>query len=42
MAELVMTAGGHQFIAETNPDAPKTVEAFMKLLPYRQKLIHVR
>ena len=37
-----ITAGGHQFIAETNPDAPRTVAAFAKLLPYRQKIIHVR
>ncbi len=29
-------------MAETHPDAPDTVAAFMKLLPYRQKLIHVR
>ena len=29
-------------LAETHPDAPKTVEAFLKLLPYTQKLIHVR
>jgi hypothetical protein len=34
--------GGLQFQAETHPDAPHTVAAFMKLLPYRQKLIHVR
>ena len=42
MPRLRITAAGHTFIAETNPDAPKTVEAFMKLLPYRQKVIHVR
>ena len=42
MTRLRITAGGHTFIAETNPDAPITVAAFMKLLPYRQKLIHVR
>ncbi|MCX7203593.1 MAG: DUF3830 family protein [Burkholderiales bacterium] len=42
MPRLCITAAGHTFIAETNPDAPKTVEAFMKLLPYRQKVIHVR
>jgi len=35
-------AGGFSFVAETNPDAPKTVAAFLKLLPYRQKIIHVR
>ncbi|MDB5991558.1 MAG: hypothetical protein JWQ10_2961 [Herbaspirillum sp.] len=42
MTKLKITAGGHVFIAETHPDAPQTVEAFLKLLPYRQKLIHVR
>jgi len=40
--KIRITAGGHQFIAETNPDAPRTVAAFAKLLPYRQKIIHVR
>lgn len=39
---LRITAGGHTFLAETHPDAPKTVEAFLKLLPYRQRVIHVR
>lgn len=29
-------------MAETLPDAPATVEAFLKLLPYRERLIHVR
>ena len=39
---LRITAAGLTFIAETNPDAPETVAAFLKLLPYRQKAIHVR
>lgn len=39
---LRITAAGHQFIAEAHPDAPQTFAAFAKLLPYRQKLIHVR
>lgn len=39
---LRITAGGQTFLAETHPDAPKTVEAFLKLLPYRQRVIHVR
>ena len=39
---LRITAAGMAFVAETNPDAPETVAAFLKLLPYRQKLIHVR
>jgi hypothetical protein len=39
---LKMTAAGMNFIAEPHPDAPLTFAAFTKLLPYRQKLIHVR
>jgi hypothetical protein len=39
---LRITAAGQTFLAETHPDAPKTVEAFLKLLPYRQRVIHVR
>ena len=42
MARIRITSAGLSFVAETNPDAPKTVAAFMKLLPYRQKFIHVR
>jgi len=42
MPNLRITAGGHQFVAVTHPDAPLTVAAFEKLLPYRQKVIHVR
>jgi len=42
MTRLRITSCGHEFIAETHPDAPQTVAAFLKLLPYRQKLIHVR
>jgi hypothetical protein len=42
MTRIRITAAGHSFIAETNPDAPQTVAAFLQLLPYRQKLIHVR
>ena len=42
MTRIQITAAGHRFIAETHPDAPATVAAFMKLLPYRQKIIHVR
>jgi hypothetical protein len=40
--KIRISAGGFNFIAETNPDAPRTVAAFRKLLPYRQKIIHVR
>jgi hypothetical protein len=42
MSAIRITAGGYHFIAETNPDAPRTVAAFTALLPYRQKIIHVR
>ncbi len=42
MPRLLITAAGERFIAETHPDAPKTVAAFLALLPYRQKIIHVR
>ncbi|KMY86037.1 hypothetical protein BUMB_04681c [Candidatus Paraburkholderia calva] len=40
MVDLISVA--LSFIAETNPDAPQTVAAFLKLLSYTQKLIHVR
>ena len=42
MSRIKVTAAGHVFVAETHPDAPETVAAFLKLLPYTQKLIHVR
>ena len=42
MTQITITAAGRRFVAETNAAAPKTVAAFMKLLPYRQQLIHVR
>lgn len=42
MSLIKITAGGFSFIAETHPDAPKTVAAFVRLMPYRQSLIHVR
>lgn len=42
MTPIRITAAGHVFLAETHPDAPKTVAAFLALLPYRQKVIHVR
>jgi Protein of unknown function (DUF3830) len=37
-----ITAGGLRFVAQAHPGAPRTVAAFRKLLPYTQKLIHVR
>jgi len=42
MARLRLTIAGQTFVVETHPDAPQTVAAFLKLLPYRQKAIHVR
>jgi hypothetical protein len=42
MSRIRITAAGLSFVAETHPDAPETVAAFLKLLPYRQKIIHVR
>lgn len=42
MTRLRITLAGQHFIAQTHPDAPQTVAAFLKLLPYRQKAIHVR
>src|SRR5580765_3062647 len=42
MARIGIEAAGLRFIAETNPEAPKTVEAFTRLLPYKQKIIHCR
>ena len=39
---LRVVLAGEVFTAALNPDAPLTVAAFMKLLPYRQKMIHVR
>ncbi|RRH90288.1 DUF3830 family protein [Variovorax beijingensis] len=42
MARIGIEAAGMRFVAETNPEAPKTVAAFTRLLPYRQKIIHVR
>jgi hypothetical protein len=42
MARIRITAGGLSFLAETHPAAPRTAAAFLRLLPYRQKLIHVR
>ena len=40
--KIILTIGNESFLAETNPLAPKTVNAFLKLLPYEQRVIHVR
>jgi hypothetical protein len=37
MPRIKITAAGHTFMAETNPDAPKTVAAFLALLPYGRR-----
>ena len=42
MSLIRITSGGLKFVGQTHPDAPLTVAAFTRLLPYRQKLIHVR
>ena len=42
MSRLQISAAGYRFVAEAHPDAPQTFAAFARLLPYRQKLIHVR
>jgi hypothetical protein len=43
MADIVVTIDQERFDARLEPTlAPKTCEAFTRLLPYRQKLIHVR
>ncbi len=43
MKRLRIAAGPHVFVARLEEEAaPKTCEAFLKLLPYRQKLIHAR
>lgn len=38
---VLITAGPYQFLA-TFEEAPKTVEVFRSLLPYKQKIIHTR
>ena len=42
MTRIIIEASGFEFAAQTNPEAPKTVAAFVALLPYTQKIIHVR
>jgi hypothetical protein len=42
MTRIAIRAGGRDFVAVLHPDAPKTAAAFLGLLPYRQKLVHVR
>jgi hypothetical protein len=42
MPRIHITAATMSFIAETHSDAPATVAAFLQLLPYTQKIIHVK
>jgi hypothetical protein len=43
MVDVVVTIGGERFDARLEPAlAPRTCQAFARLLPYRQKIIHVR
>ena len=43
MTELTITAGPFDFVARMEEeDAPRTCEFFRGLLPFRQKVIHVR
>lgn len=43
MDPIRVTAGPFTFFAQfEEKDAPRTTEAFRKLLPYRQRIIHVR
>lgn len=39
---LEISAGGFEFLARLEEEAPQTVEAFRKLLPLESKIIHVR
>ena len=43
MSDLRITAGPYEFMARWEREkSPKTCEAFEGVLPYRQKIIHVR
>lgn len=43
MTKLKIKAGGYEFTAKLEEElAPKTCEAFKKMLPFENKLIHVR
>lgn len=42
MSDILITAGPYQFLASFESAAPQTTALFRSLLPYRQKLIHVR
>jgi hypothetical protein len=42
LSSIRITVGHYRFVAVPNAAAPRTVAAFTALLPYRQKVIHVR
>jgi hypothetical protein len=43
MSDMKITAGPFEFLARFEREkSPKTCEAFERLLPYQQKIIHVR
>jgi len=42
MTDIRITAGAFEFGAVWEPEAPKTRAAFEPLLPFRNKIIHVR
>jgi Protein of unknown function (DUF3830) len=42
MSNVLITIGPFAFTAEFEAAAPRTVETFRRLLPYQQRVIHVR
>ena len=42
MNDVTITAGPYTFGARFEADAPRTVARFKELMPYRQRIIHVR
>ena len=42
MSDVLITVGPFLFTAKFEASAPRTVETFRKLLPYQQRVIHVR
>ena len=43
MGDVRITAGPHEFVARWESEkSPETCEAFERLLPYQQRIIHVR
>ena len=42
MSHVAITAGPFRFMARFEPAAPDTCAAFARLMPYRQRIIHVR